>query len=413
MKTFKYRLYPTKNQREAIDDMINRHRWLYNTALQQRKTAYEDVVPPTNGGEYEPPTDGEEEQKESVSYNQQSRWLTINRKEQDTVVPPTNGRKEFANLNFSSAQRTLRRLDKAFQAFFRRIKTGEEKPGYPRFKGYNRFDSVEFTYNDGSKVRANRIFSSVGRRNDKLYIQGIGEIKVKWHRQFKGIIKTVIIQRKAGKYYACFSVEYVSNPSPKTGAVVGLDMGISNLITTSDNKFFEPPKYYKQSEKKFRRIQRSVARKAKGSKNRRKAVRILQKNHEHIANQRKDTAHRIARKLVNEYDIIVVENLNTNGMVRSPVGRRNDNHHLAKSIMDSAWNTFILILIAKAEEAGRQVIKVDPKHTSQICSECGEIVKKDLSVRVHNCPHCGLVLDRDLNAARNILARGLDKAFAA
>ncbi len=365
LKTYKYKIYPTKNQREAIDDIINRHRWLYNTILGQRKTAYE-------------------ERKESVSYNQQSRWLTQNRKEQD----------DFANLNFSSAQRTLRRLDKAFQSFFRRIKK-QEKPGYPRFKGYNRFDSVEFTYNDGSKVRANR----------KLYIQGVGEIKVKWHRQFKGVIKTVIIQRKAGKYYICFSIEYVSNPLPKTGAVVGIDMGISNLVTTSDNEFFEPPKHYRKSEKKLRRVQRSVSRKVKGSKSRRKAIRILQKAHEHIANQRRDTAHKIARKLISEYDIIVVENLNTNGMVK--------NHHLAKSIMDASWNIFILILIAKAEEAGRQVIKIDPRYTSQICSGCGEIVKKDLSVRIHNCPHCGLVLDRDINAAKNILARGVDNAFVA
>lgn len=349
-----------------IDDIIKRHRWLYNTALEQRINSYK-------------------ERQENTTYNQQSRWLTQSRKVVDA----------FANLNFSSAQRTLRRLDKAFQAFFRRIKEGEGKPGYPRFKGYNRFDSVEFTYNDGSKVRSNR----------KLYIQGVGEIKVKWHRQFKGTIKTVIIQRKAGKYYACFSIEYVSTPVPKTGALVGLDMGISNLVTTSDNEFFAPPKYYRQSEKKLRRTQRSVARKKKGSKNRRKVVRILQKTHEHIANQRKDNIHKVARKLINEYDVIVVENLNTNGMVKNP--------HLAKSIMDATWATFIIILANKAAEAGKQVIKVDPRFTSQICSECGEIVKKDLSARIHNCPHCRLILDRDINAAKNILVRGLDKAFVA
>ena len=365
LKTYKYRIYPTKNQRTTIDGIINRHRWLYNKALEQRKTAYE-------------------ERQESVSYFQQSRWLTQNRKEQDT----------FSNLNFSSSQRTLRRLDKAFQAFFRRIKAGE-KPGYPRFKGYDRFDSIEFTYNDGSKIRDNR----------KLYIQGIGEIKVKWHRKIKGTIKTVIIKRKAGKYYACFSVNTASNPLPKTGGAVGLDMGISKLVTTSDNEFFEPPKHYRQSEKKLRRNQRSVSRKVKGSMSRRKSVRILQTTHEHIANQRRDNLHKIARYLVTNYDFICIENLNTQGMVK--------NHHLAKSIMDATWSNFFLILLSKAEDADKTVVKVDPRYTSQICSDCGEIVKKDLSVRIHNCPHCGLSLDRDTNAAKNILARGLDKAFAA
>jgi len=345
--------------------MISKHRWLYNDALAQRKSAYEG-------------------NKESVSYNQQSAWLKTNRQEQD----------KFASLNFSSCQRTLRRLDKSFQAFFRRIKSGET-PGYPRFKGHNRFDSVEFTYSDGSKLRD----------NGKLYIQNIGEIKIKLHRSIKGVIKTVIIKRQAGRYYACFSVDVATEPLPPTNKAVGLDMGVSNLVTTSDGEFFTPPKHLRKSERKLRRLQRSVSRKVKGSKNRRKAVRNLQRCHQHIANQRRDTSHKIARQLVSQYDTIAVENLNTQGLIK--------NHHLAKSIMDASWNIFILILIAKAEEAGRKVVKVDPRYTSQECSSCGNIVKKDLSIRIHNCPHCGLVLDRDHNAAINILNRGLDKAFSA
>ena len=365
LKTYKYRLYPTRNQINALDDMISRHRWLYNDALAQRKSAYE-------------------EHQESMTYYQQSARLKTNRQEQD----------KFVNLNFSSCQRTLRRLDKSFQAFFRRIKSGDT-PGYPRFKGYNRFDSVEFTYSDGAKLRD----------NGKLYIQNIGEIKIKLHRNMKGIIKTICIKRQAGKYYACFSVEVATTPLPQTDAIVGLDMGISNFVTTSDGEFFEPPKYLRKSECKLRRIQRKVARRTKGSHRRRKAVRNLQKLHEHIANQRRDTSHKIARQLVNQYDIISVENLNTQGLVK--------NHHLAKSIMDASWNIFILILTAKAEEAGRKVVKVNPQYTSQECSSCGNIVNKDLSIRIHKCPHCGLSLDRDVNAAINILNRGLDEAFVA
>jgi len=300
-------------------------------------------------------------------------------------------------------------LDKAFCAFFRRVKTGET-PGYPRFKGYNRFDSVEFTYSDGVRFRGNR-----------LYIQHIGEVKVKLHRPIEGKIKTTVIKRQAGRYYACFSTEREERPllhieverpaMEPTGAVVGLDMGISKLVTTSDGAFYEPPKYLRRAEAKLRRLQRKVARRQKGSNRRRKAVLHLQQAHEHIRNQRLDTAHKIARKLVNGYDLIAVEDLNTQGMMK--------NHHLSKSIADAAWNTFITILMSKAEEAGRQVVKVDPKYTSQICSKCGEIVKKEqtgqalsaLSVRVHKCPHCGLVLDRDINAAKNVLARALKFAL--
>lgn len=177
--------------------------------------------------------------------------------------------------------------------------------------------------------------------------------------------------------------------------------------TTSEGEFFDPPKYLKQSERMLRRLQRKVSRRVKGSNRRLKAFRELQRTHEHIANQRRDTAHKIARKLINEYDVIVVENLNTNGLLK--------NHHLAKSIADAAWNTFILILAQKAEEAARKLIKVDPGYTSQECSLCGEIVRKALSMRTHQCPHCGLVLDRDINAARNILRKafGPDGAIVA
>lgn len=359
VKTFKYRLYPTRKQTKAIDETLETHRRIYNSALNERKTTWE-------------------ESQKSVSCFGQSASYKVARE--------TN--EYYQRTNFSSVQRTLRRLDKAFKAFFRRIKSGD-KPGYPRFRGYNRFDSVEFTYSDGIKLRD----------NGKLYVQYIGEVKIKQHRPIIGTIKTAIIQRKAGRYYVCLSVEYEPQPLEPTGTAVGLDMGISNLVTTSDGEFFPPPKYLRQSEQKLRKQQRKIARRAKSSKRRHKAVTNLQRTHEHIANQRKDTAHKIARPLVNNYDLIGVENLNIRGLLK--------NNHLAKSIADAAWNTFIVILTGKAEEAGRKVIKVDPKYTSQDCSRCGNRVKKDLSVRTHDCPCCGLVLDRDVNAAVNILQKAL------
>ena len=357
LKTYKYRLYPNAKQTQAIDDMLETHRRIYNDALATRKESWE-------------------QSQKSVSYGNQSASFKIAKESNEY----------YQKTNFSSVQRTLRRLDKAFQAFFRRVKSGET-PGYPRFKGRDRFDSIAFTYSDGIKLRD----------NGKLYIQHIGEVKVKKHRSFTGNVKTAIVQRMAGRYYICLSVEFEPVPLEPTGAAVGLDMGISKLVTTSDGEFFEPPKYLRQSERKLRKQQRRVARRKKGSNRRRKAVRQLQRTHVHIANQRRDTAHKIARKLVDQYDLIAVEDLQTQNMLK--------NHHLAKSIADAAWNTFILILTSKAEEAGRSVVKVDPRYTSQDCSDCGKRVKKALSVRVHSCPFCGLVLDRDVNAAKNILAR--------
>jgi len=268
LKTYKYRLYPTQKQVQAIDAMIETHRHIYNNALAERKNSWE-------------------ERRESVSYGQQSA----------SYKQAREFNQYYQKTNFSSAQRTLRRLDRAFRAFFRRAKAGE-KPGYPRFKGRNRFDSVEFTYNDGVRIKGKA-----------LYVQHIGHIKIKLHRPINGIIKTAIIKRQAGRYYICFSVEYMPEPLERTGAVVGLDMGISNLVTTSDDTFFPPPKYLRQSERQLRRLQRKVARRRKGSNRRRKAVLELQRLHQHIANQRRDTAHKIARYLVDNYDLIAVENL--------------------------------------------------------------------------------------------------------
>ncbi len=357
IKIFKFRLYPTKKQTQAIDGMIETHRRIYNNALAERKTAWE-------------------ERKESITSFQQNKLYAIQKQVNEY----------YQKTNSASCQRTIRRLDKAFNAFFRRIKTGD-KPGYPRFKGRNRFNSVEFTYGNGIKIRA----------NGNLYIQHIGEIRLKQHRSIIGTIKSAIIKHKSGRYYVCFCAEYEPRSLEPADKSVGLDMGISKLVTTSDGEFFEPPKYLRQSEKKLRTQQRKVARRKKGSNRRHKIVKLLQRTHEHIANQRRDTAHKIARKLVNQYDLIAVEDLQITNMLK--------NHHLAKSISDAAWNIFINILTNKAEEAGRRVIKVDPKYTSQDCSQCNKRVKKDLSIRIHDCPYCGLVLDRDINAAKNILAR--------
>ena len=204
---------------------------------------------------------------------------------------------------------------------------------------------------------------------------------------------------KNGKYYACLSCEVEPNILPESKETVGIDLGVKHLAITSGGEFYEHPKFLRESERKLHRKQRSLSRKKNGSARRRKAVRELAREHEHIANQRRDYAHKVSRKLVNGYGLIAFENLNVQGMVK--------NHHLAKSIVDASWNKLVQCTTYKAEEAGRRVVLVDPKNTSQLCSNCGEIVPKKLSDRVHRCEYCGYVQDRDVNAAQNILKRAL------
>jgi putative transposase len=316
----------------------------------------------------------------------------------------------FQSIHSQVLQDTVRRVDKAFQNFFRRVQAGE-KVGYPRFKSARRHDS--FTYpQSGFKLNSK-----------KLTLSKIGDVKIKLHRPIEGLvgltetfrmgvkptkkgkIKTLTIRRsrlrdpetgQADGWFACFSCEVPVKPLPITGKSVGVDVGIENFATTSDGEFFPTIKDLRKAEKKIKRLQREVARRKKGSKRRKKSVWRLKRAHLRVANKRRDTHHKVARKLIEKYDLIAIEDLSIGNMVK--------NHHLAKSISDAGWYSFSLILAAKAEEAGRKVVKVNPKFTSQVCSDCGAIVEKALSERWHSC-ECGCSLHRDMNAAINILKR--------
>lgn len=359
-RAYKFRLYPNVHQLRELGIMLETHRRLYNACLAQRKDVWE-------------------EGKRSVKYTEQSSWYKTER----------DANPYFARLNFSSAQATMRRLDKAFTAFFRRVKAGE-KPGYPRFKGIGRFRSIEFpAYRDGIKLV-----------NGKLRVQYVGAMRIKMHREIEGTIKTVSIKEEGGKWYAVFScdlgdVEVAPNEEPP----VGIDVGLEAFLTTSAGERFDNPRNLKVSLPALRRKSRAVSRKQRRGKNRRKAVVQLQRIHARVREQRRDHHHKVALTLVRSYGLIAVENLNIRGMVR--------NHRLARSISDAAWGSFVSVLVSKAESAGAEVVKVNPAGTSQECSQCDATVKKALSVRTHNCPSCGLRLHRDENAARNILARGL------
>jgi putative transposase len=362
-KAFKYRLYPTNDQEQALAKMLDTHRHLYNRALAERKTAWE-------------------EQQESVSYGQQSAHLKDDR--------TTNH--YLAATNFSSCQATLRRLDKAFQAFFRRLKSSEA-PGYPRFKGQNRFDTVEFpAYGDGCKLDGSMV-----------YFQHIGQIKVKLHRPVEGTVKTVSFKREADGWHVVFSCELPdTDVAPSPLPATGIDLGLKMFLVTADGRQIAPPRYYRKAQAALRRSQRAVARKQKGSKRRKKAIKVLAKQHLHVANQRRNFHHQVARQLVGQYGTIAHEALDIQGIARSS---------LAKSTHDVGWGQFISILYSKAVGAGVQVISVAPANTTQQCSACGAVPetpeqRKRLSDRVHRCPSCGYVADRDLNAAQNVLRLG-------
>ncbi len=358
LKAYKYRLYPTKAQKAKLSETMWLCSILYNSCLAERRDCWE------MGGH------------SVTKYDQINRLPELKTADE-----------RFNRVHSQALQDVVRRLDKTFEAFFRRVKAGE-KPGYPRFRPARRYDS--FTYPQAP--------SGCQLRGNKLVLSKIGAVKVKLHREIPGKVKTVTIRRQADGWYASFVCEVEVVALPPSDKAIGVDLGLESFAITSDGEFFPAAKHLRKAERNLKRIQRTLSRREKGSNRRKKAVRQLAKAHLHVANQRKDTAYKVARSLVNRYGTIVVEDLQVTNMLR--------NHHLAKSISDAGWSLFVNILKAKAAEAGRQVIEVDSRYTSQACSECGVIVPKPLSQRWHSCD-CGCELHRDVNAARNILRKAV------
>jgi putative transposase len=367
MKTFEFRLYPSHAQEQRMFQVLEVCRHFYNLCLEERKLAYEFEQRSVKKADQE---------KLAVRYRQ--------------TFPQ-------ATIVFSQTLQTVADdLDKAFQAFFRRVKAGET-PGYPRFRSRQRFRSFAFKqFGVGAKLDGRRL---------KLF--GIGRVAVRWHRPIEGTIKTVRIVHRAGRWYACFACEVPDVlPLPETGRAVGIDVNVENLLTTSDGERVENPKFYRQAQAKLRVLQHSLQRKQQGGKNRKKALRQVQRWHEHIANQRKDFAHKLSFILVQNCDRIALEDLKVQNLVR--------NHRLSKCILDSGWYLFRQLITDKAANAGRDVVLVNPAYTSKTCSCCGAIFDDlKLSDRWVECG-CGLSLARDHNAAVNILKRaGWDASVSA
>ncbi|MFC5816960.1 RNA-guided endonuclease InsQ/TnpB family protein [Nonomuraea harbinensis] len=383
-RSLKFLLRPTRHQEIALTACLEDHRQLYNAALEHRRTAYAKAGV-------------------SVRYGDQSAELKHIRGDD------TGGQGRWS---FSSQQATLRRLDKAFRAFFARVKAGRA-PGFPRFKGRGWFDTVEWP-KDGDGCR----WDSQPEHPSATYVrlQGVGHVRVHRHRPVRGRVKTIAVKRESSRWYVVLSCDEVPvGPLPATGAVAGIDMGVASLVTTSDGVQVANPRHLAATAGRLADAQRDLAGKRRGSRRRRKAVARVAALHGKVRRQRLDHAHKAANVLVGAYDVIVHEDLRITNMTRSASGTieapgRNvaQKSGLNRSILDAGWGVFLTILSHKAESAGRKLIAVNPAGTSRTCSRCAHVAKENrLTQAEFRCVSCGHAAHADVNAAVNILRAGL------
>jgi putative transposase len=333
-KTFKEKLRPTPEQERALDAVVWRCRALYNTALEQRITAY------------------------------QHRHVSVSRFEQEAELKEIRAEfPEYAAIHSHVLQDVLARLDKTYQAFFRRLQRGE-RAGFPRFQGPHRAHSCTYKeYGNGARLD-----------NGHLVLSKIGRIAVHWSRPIQGTPKTGTIAQEAdGWYVATSCADGPMQPLPPTGQETGVDLGIEAFAPLADGTRLLTPGYYRRAERYLAKCQRRIAKRQRGSHRRRKAVKLLARAHQSVRRQRQDFHHKTALALVRGNDTNFHEDLQVGNMVQ--------NHHLAKSISDAGWAAFLAIRSFKAACAGGRVVAVPPAFTSQTCSGCGVVVSKGLSVR--------------------------------
>jgi putative transposase len=398
-RSFKFLLRPTRHQEIALTAMLDDHRQLYNAALEERREAYRRCAV-------------------SIRYGDQSAQL----KEIRRFDPDGQGR-----WSFTSQQQTLRRLNKTFEAFFRRVKNGET-PGYPRFKGRGRFDTVTLVEGDGARWDSQPHHRSA----TCVRLQGIGHVRVHQHRAVAGRIKTVEVKRESGRWYVIVSCDEVpAVPLPATGREIGVDMGITHYATltepiedlTDDQGHIENPRYLKAVAEKLAAAQQAYARTKRGSKRRAKAARKIGSLHRKVARQRCDHAHKTALALVRSADFIAVEALQIRNMTKAPKPRPDPERAgaflpngaaakagLNKSILDAGWGVFLRVLPHKAESAGREVIAVNPRNTSRTCPrpECGHVSGENRTSQADfTCVKCGHTANADVVGASNTKRAGL------
>jgi putative transposase len=359
-KQFKYRIYPTKKQTRLLSETLEECRWLYNHLLQERREAYEH------------------EQKTLSCFGQQRTYATL--------------KEQRPSLNVAHSQvlqNVAIRVDVIFKAFVTRDKLGEEL-GFPRFKGSGRYDSITYP----------QIPNGCQIKDGKLFLSKIGYVKIELHRPLRGNPKACTIScSSTGKWYACFTTECEPERLPDTPEHVGIGCGLKTFATLSNEQEIDHPRFFQSEEKALARAQRRLAKAEKGSKLHQKRRKIVARVHERTIWRRENFTHQQSRSIVNHFGIICIEDLYANRIVH--------HHCLIKSIADAAWSAFFDQLTAKAVEAGRRLIKVNPAYIAQTCSKCGHRQKKPPAEHLLACPCCHQQIDCDLNAARNILALGL------
>jgi putative transposase len=383
-KTYQYRLMPNKTVEKKLYWIVDRCRELYNAGLSERRDAYRMAG-------------------KSISYYDQ---------QNDLPEIKAEIREEYQEIAAHVLQDVLQRLNKAFQRFFDRVKNGQT-PGYPRFQGRNRYDS--FTYPDGAGWK---LQTESGSKRAYLKLTKMGTIRVKLHRPLIGTVKTVTIKREGERWYVCFSCE-MEKPEPLSVSYedVGIDLGVTHFAALSTGECIDNPRHYRKGEKKLKKLQASLSQKKRGSHRRARAVKRVAKAHRKVRNQRQDFAHKASRQLVNRFQVIVFEDLRAANLVKRSQPKQDEEtgHYLPngaaskaglnKSIADAGWSQFVEMCSYKAAWAGRILLKVSPKYTSQICPNCGAVRKKTLEERWHSC-ECGCELDRDTASAKVILDVG-------
>jgi putative transposase len=408
---YKFRLYPTAEQVRLLDSQLETLRQVFNNALAYSKDYYAEHKKSLKRGDLY-----------KVFANLRNLQLTDKKAE-------GKGPHWLTNVSAVSVRDTCARVETAFDNFFRRLKQGSGKAGFPRFKSYRGLRSIPFenTYPAGCVVRfastgemagetiknkSGRGCKNVplGKKGLLLDVFGAGRIKVLAHRPVAGTIKTACVERDVDdRWYVVLVASHDVLKAPEsTLPPVGIDVGLEHFVTTSDAEHFANPKHFRGAMAKLRRTQRSVSRKMEQAKrykikfrqckNLQKRVRRAARLHVRVRNLRKESHHQVANSLVRRYGTVCVESLNVRGMVK--------NGKLSRAISDAGWSGFIDLLTRKAENAGAKVVKVVASGTSQTCPQCGLVAKKKLSQRRHKCP-CGLNVHRDHAAAMVILSRGV------
>jgi putative transposase len=372
-------LRPTSRQECRLGELLEAQRQLYNAALEERRGAW--------------------------------RWerRSVTRFEQFGAL--TGWDHPLLEFGVIPARGTLLRLDRAFQAFFRRLRAGQ-RPGFPRFKSASRFAAVEYPDRACWRIEGNR-----------LYLRGVGNVRFRTSRRgILGVPKTLAVRKEGRRWrFTVFCAHVPEQPLEPTGRSVGLDLGVTVLAATSDGELVANPRWVQRSLDRLANAQRLIAGRQHGSARRAQSVERVGALHRRVARQRRDAHHKLSRRLVASYDVIAHERLQISNMTRRPKLRSGGEDafkraaaktRLNREILSAGWGQLLRMIAYKAEEAGRTVIAVDPKHTSRTCHQCGHVDVANRVGTAFRCARCGHSAHADVNAARNILRAGLAQRLA-